>query len=662
MNDIDRTQDNPSAFQRIRRLLFGKPRDLTDRSLFRHLSLLPFLAWVGLGADGLSSSSYGPMEAFLALREHTYLAVGLAALSALTVFVIASAYSHIIEEFPHGGGGYLVATKLLGARWGVISGCALLVDYVLTITVSIAAAGDAIFSFLPLDYQSGKVEFEILCIVGLMALNIRGVKESVQVLLPIFLLFLGTHLILLVGCVAGRFSALAVTAVEAVAGFRAGLATPGFGAGAMALLFLHAYSLGGGTYTGIEAVSNGMPIIQEPRVRNGRRTMLYMATSLAITAGGLLVSYLLWNVSAVEGKTLNAVLAERLVAGIPLGGAFVVATLLSEGGLLVVASQAGFIDGPRVLANMAVDSWMPHRFAALSERLTTHNGIMLMGMSALAALIYTGGDVVRLVVMYSINVFLTFSLSMFGMARATLRRRQSGRQWKRRFALFSFGLALCLTILVITSIEKLTEGGWITLAVTGVIVLLCLVIRRHYQTVGAKLDELYSMLGTIPLDVDRVPSQPDPSKPTAAVLVGSYGGLGIHTVLNVFRAFPGHFKNLVFVSVGVIDSGGFKGEDTVEALRARTEETLGRYLQLASGLGIPAAYRFALGTDAVQEADALCRHLAEEYQGCMFFAGKLIFRRERWYQRILHNEMAYLIQKRLQWAGLTMVILPARIR
>jgi hypothetical protein len=405
-----------------------------------------------------------------------------------------------------------------------------------------------------------------------------------------------------------------------------------------------------------------MPIMQEPRVRNGKRTMLYMATSLAVTSAGLLVCYLLWGVGAVEGKTLNAVLAGKLAAGVPFGGAFVVATLLSEGGLLLVAAQAGFIDGPRVLANMAVDSWAPHRFAALSERLTTHNGIVLMGLAALAALLYTGGDVVQLVVMYSINVFLTFSLSMFGMARSSLRKRGEARLWKRHLALFTVGFLLCATILVITSVEKFAEGGWITLAVTGGLVALCFVIRSHYRTVGDKLEELYSQLGTLPVDVDRVPAEPEPTKPTAVVLVGSYGGLGIHTVLNAFRAFPGHFRNVVFVSIGVIDSGGFKGEETFDALRERTEETLGRYLQLASGLGLPAAYRYALGTDAVEEADQLCRRIAEEFHGCMFFAGKVIFHRERWYQRILHNETAYLIQKRLQWAGLTMVILPAKLR
>src|SRR3990172_3336725 len=164
---IGSPEEKPPFFHRARRQLFGKPRDLGDRSLFKHLSLLPFLAWVGLGADGLSSSCYGPMEAFLTLREHTYLAIGLAVVAAATVFIIAAAYSPIIEDLPHGGGGYLGATKLLGPRWGLISGSALLIDYVLTITVSIAAAGDALFSFLPTGYHQGKVAFEIFCIVAL---------------------------------------------------------------------------------------------------------------------------------------------------------------------------------------------------------------------------------------------------------------------------------------------------------------------------------------------------------------------------------------------------------------------------------------------------------------------------------------------------------------
>ncbi len=640
-----------SPLVRLRRLLIGAPRSLADRGLFHRLSLIPFLAWVGLGADGLSSSAYGPEEAFRTLGEHTYLAVALAAAMATTVFVISAAYSRIIAEFPHGGGGYVVATKLLGERAGVISGSALLVDYVLTITVSIAAAGDALFSVVPASWHFTKLPVEIGLIALLIVLNLRGVRESVLALAPVFLVFIVTHVLLIGGSFALHAAELPATAERLASGFQGGLGT--LGAAGMLLLLLHAFSLGGGTYTGIEAVSNGLPIMREPRVQTGRRTMVYMACSLAFTATGLLLCYLLWQLAPVEGKTFNAVLAERMAAGLPGGAAFVLVTLASEGALLVVAAQAGFIDGPRVLANMAVDSWLPHRFSALSDRLTTQNGILLMGGAALVALLYTHGDVRAIVIMYSINVFLTFSLSMLAMLL------------RRRAPLFAVGFVLCASILVVTVTEKFTEGGWLTVAVTASLVALCLLIRRHYRAVGGALAKLYAELENLPPEPSVAAGAPlralEPSEPTAAVLVGSYGGLGIHTAVNILAAFPNHFRNLVFLSVGVIDSGAFKGEDAVESLRAQTESTLQRYVELAHRMGVPAAYRLAVGTDAVAEAEALCLQVKREFARATFFAGKVIFRRERWYQRVLHNETAFAIQRRLQWAGQTMVILPARV-
>src|SRR6202795_58279 len=177
----------------IKDLLLGKPKDPLDPKVFHQISLVAFLAWVGLGADGLSSSAYGPEEAYLALGQHFYLALPLAILTAVTVFVISASYSQIIELFPTGGGGYLVATKLLGPLPGVVSGCALVFDYVLTIAISIASGADAIFSFLPPRLQALKLEAAVAAVLVLILLNLRGVKESVTVLVPIFIGFLITH-------------------------------------------------------------------------------------------------------------------------------------------------------------------------------------------------------------------------------------------------------------------------------------------------------------------------------------------------------------------------------------------------------------------------------------------------------------------------------------
>ena len=643
---------------RLRRAIFGKPKDLHDHSIFHHLSLIPFLAWVGLGADGLSSSAYGPEEAYKALGPHTYMAVLLALITGLTVFIISAAYRRIIEAFPHGGGGYVVASKLLGKRFGVVSGCALLVDYILTITVSIAASGDALFSFLPLSFQAGKMPLEIGLIVFLTLLNVRGVRESVMFLAPIFMVFLITHIVAIGGGILSHASEFPTTMGNINTGFHSGLST--LGMGAMFLLFLHSYSLGGGTYTGLEAVSNGLPIMREPRVYTAKRTMTYMAFSLALTAAGLLLCYLLWEVHPVEGKTLNAVLFEKVAGNLPGGALFVVITLLSEGLLLVVGAQAGFIDGPRVLANMAVDSWFPRRFAALSERLTTGNGVMLMGVTSLAVLLYSAGDVSKLVVMYSINVFLTFSLSIFGMLKHYVQEPQGKKNWFGNVALFGVGFALCATILVITTFEKFADGGWLTLTVTLGLVILCFVIKSHYLDVAKKLRLLEISSKDLPKQI--VPAgKLDPQARTAAILVGGYGGLGIHTMRKILDTFPGVFQNFVFISVGIVDSGGFKGEAELEALLHSTEDMLAKYVRLSHQLGVPSTLRVTVGTDVVHDGLALCESLVTEFPHTTFFTGKVIFSEDRWYQRLLHNETGWALQKRLQVAGLTMVILPAKV-
>ncbi len=681
--------------EKIRSFLFGPAKDIHDHETFHSLSLVAMLAWVGLGADGLSSSAYGPDEAFRQLTkngDHTSLALGLAIGTALTVFIISYAYSRIIEHFPGGGGGYIVATKLLGPRFGVVSGSALLVDYVLTITTSIAAGGDAVFSMIPRTWfgetaaslaegdvgtwtdpvQRVKLILELSACLFLTVLNIRGVKESVLAILPVFMLFVVTHAIVLLVAIGGHLGDVGTVAHATSVNYSHTVAS--LGGMATMLLFIRAYSLGGGTYTGIEAVSNGVQIMREPKVRTAKRTMVLMATSLAITAGGIILAYLLVHALPQEGKTMNAVLLERVTAGWHLGGWnfgywFTLVALLSEAGLLVIAAQAGFVDGPRVMANMAVDSWMPHRFAALSERLSMQNGVLIMGATSVAALIYTHGDVGRLVVMYSINVFLTFSLSEFGMSRFWIRHRKEHADWYHHLPVHLTGLTLCLTILIVTCFEKFREGGWLTLVITGALVLACFSIKRHYLRVVAAIrrldDELPDPLTdkSIPKTTEKpVRATIDPRQPVAILFVGGYGGLGRHALMTLLRMFPGHFKGVVFCSIAILDSGNFKGVTEVEDLERRTAEQLDQYVRFAETLGLPAERVFSTGIEVALEAEKIGVDQIARYPKGLFVAGQLLFEEDTTYSRILHNETAFLIQRRLQHSGIPMIVLPVRLR
>ncbi|MDO9067942.1 MAG: amino acid permease, partial [Deltaproteobacteria bacterium] len=531
----------------MRRIFIGGPKDVDDPKIFHKISLVALLAWIGLGADGLSSSSYGPEEAFRALGTHTYLAVFLALATALTVFIISYSYSKIIEHFPHGGGGYIVATHTLGEKAGVVSGAALLIDYILTITVSIVSCGAALFSFLPLQYHVYKIPFCAALIVILIILNLRGVKESVTMLAPIFAVFIITHLLLIVYGITSHLSDIGPIAADMSASISYDMKTIGL-LGIMAI-FIRAYSLGAGTYTGIEAVSNGLQVMREPRVQTGKRTMALMAVSLAFTAAGLFLCYMLLQVQPVHGRTLNAVVADMLFGKWPMGNWLALITILSEGALLFVAAQTGFIDGPRVMSNMAVDSWLPHRFASLSERLTMNNGVILMGLSSLALLFYTKGSISMLVIMYSINVFMTFSLSQLGMTRYFISHRKTEKKWKGYALVFIIGLLLCLTILIIAVYEKFLHGGWVTLVITFVLVVFCYRIHNHYETVKKGARELDEMLLDLPTSGSKNLEPPNPKEMTAVVLVNEYNGFGIHTLLSVIRNFPKLYRNFIFISV-----------------------------------------------------------------------------------------------------------------
>jgi len=653
-----------SWYQRAKRVLIGAPRDLFDPKIFHHVSLIAFFAWVGLGADGISSSSYGPEEAYLALGGHTVLALFVAAATVITVFVISGSYAQIIEAFPSGGGGYIVASKLLGEKAGVISGSALVIDYVLTITISVAAGADAIFSFLPGLWLPYKFWFIVFVLLFLIWINLRGVKESVVALTPIFMAFLLTHVPLVLYAVLRHAGDLPSVAAHVSSDLSAASREMGWlGVGA---LLLRAYSMGAGTYTGIEAVSNSMQTLREPRVQTGKRAMAYLAVSLAFMAGGIILGYVLNGVTPVHGKTLNAVLFGGLVESLWQGRTaqlLIIFVLFTEAVLLFVAAQTGFLGGPQVLSNMAGDSYMPHRFAHLSERLVTKYGVYFMGGMAFFMLFITGGSVRYLVIMYSINVFLTFSLSQFGMCRHWWEDRGSARGWKFGIAINGVGFFLTASILCVTIWMKFPEGGWITLLITGSFAAASFLVRRHYRKASEHLRRLDDLLLDLPTPTVSAAQEPMVRRqaPTAAIMVSGYNGLGMHVFFSIVRSFPGTFRNFVFLSAGIVDTSRFKGVAEIENLSTDLRDQLQNYVEFVKGHGYYAEARYQVGTEVIEIIGHLSEKVVADFPNVVFFAGQLVFKEENFFNKLLHNQTAFLAQKKIVFTGQPMIVMPIRV-
>ena len=650
--------------QKITEAFLGARLDPFSQQTRKHVTLVAFLAWVGLGADGLSSSCYGPEEAFLALGGHTYLALYMAIATAATVFIIAVAYNQVIELFPTGGGGYKVATKLIGPYTGLVSGAALIVDYMLTIAISIASGVDAVFSLLPVAAQAFKLVTEIGLVLLLLLLNLRGMQESIKILLPIFLGFFGAHVLLIVYGVLFHAEALPALISDTLA--QTHKMSQQMGWVFLASLFLRAYSLGGGTYTGIEAVSNNVQSLAEPRVKTGKWTMFYMAVSLSFTAGGIILLYLLWHVQPVQGQTLNAVTFRAIIESLglhnaPLENGALWLVLALEGGLLFVAANTGFLGGPAVLANMASDSWVPHQYRYLSTRLVTQRGILLMGLCALAILVLTGGAVVVLVVLYSINVFLTFSLSLLGLCRYWWRHRADDKRWPHRLALSALGLMVTSGILAVTLTEKFTEGGWMTILITGVVIGFCLINHGHYLSIRRKINAADEALSWS--DYPEVANPPgiDPTQHTAVFMVGSSRSGGVHALQWVRREFPDQFRNFVFINVRTVDAQCYGGSQSLDQMRQKATAALDYFVNFCHHEKVPSKAYLAFGTDPIEELIKLSERVKQDFPNSIFFTSKLIFERDNWYIRQLHSEAALTLLRQLHLRNLPMVILPMRL-
>jgi amino acid transporter len=665
----DSTRSFP-VLDNLKNIFIGKAKTLQDKSLFHKLTLIAFFAWIGLGADGISSSCYGPEEAFRNLQGHPMLAIFVALGTVFTIFIISSSYSQIIKLFPQGGGGYLVGSKLISPTVGMISGCALIIDYVLTITISVSSGTDALFSFFPERWQVYKLMVAIAGVCMLILLNLRGVKESVLSLTPIFVLFIVMHVFVIIYAIALHAHDFKAASHETANQLHSSIMQ----VGVLGTLFiiLRAYSMGAGTFTGIEAVSNGMPILREPRVKTARRTMVLMAVSLSFIVLGLMVAYALFNVQVSSTKTLNAVLFDSVTAqwGHLWSRSFIVITLVSEAALLFVAAQTGFIDGPRIMANMAIDRWFPKKFASLSDRLVTMNGVLMMGTAAIILMAVSKGSVALLVVLYSINVFITFSISQLGMVKHWWLERGKLDHWKGKLLVNGIGLILTSFILISVTVIKFGQGGWITILITGLFILLAINIKRHYYKTTIRLQKVrlkaISDLNHVLEQMHFKNQYPDPvafnpNAKTAIILVKGFGGTGLHTFLRINESFKGIYANYIFIRVGIINSKIYKGSEELEHFKTSVIEDGKKYVKIARQFGFYGKSIWTIGTDPVDEVYRIVKKLMPKVPNPTFFGGQLVFSKTFYMSHLLHNHTVFSIQKRFFKFGIPIVIFPIKM-
>lgn len=620
-------------------------------------------AWVAVGACGLASLAFGPEESFKALGSSTHLMLFLGLLTALSILLVSLTYFRVTELFPKGGGGYAMATQLLGPRVGLVAGTALLVDYVLMVALGISASTHLMFSFLPPYFYEYRVWVSMALMLALMVFHIQGRQLNLRPFKYLFVAFLITHLMVILVGFSDHFQDIGGVVKRSVDTTRNDLSDLGWLP--VLAIFARGFFLGGGTYTGIEAASDTVQLSRYRQSSENRRKMLaYVACALAFGAASLAMLYSLWEVNIEPTMALNGVLFERVFTDIGWDWPYVILGLLVMLGLetavLLLAAHVAFVVGPRVLSTMAIDSWLPHQFRYLSNRFVTKNGILLMGGFALLAIYLSDANVDLLVVLFSINVFIVFSLSMLGLCVYWLKNRHEKR-FVKGFLSASLGFIVSASILLGTVITQFFQGGWITMLITLLLALTCLWVRKHYRDTRekiAKIDEVFAMA-----QYGSAHSPPDliPDGNTAVFIVGNSRGGGLHALLWVQRMFPNHFQNFVFMNARTVDSKAYGGREALEAMRVDASVSLNYFVNFCRSHGMRAKSYLSFGIDAVEELSRLAKEVAEQHPNAIFFTSKLVFENENILTRLLHNQAALELQRRLHNAGQQMVILPMRL-
>jgi amino acid transporter len=584
--------------QALKRVLLGTPIPTT---LAKHERLTRVTGLAVFASDALSSVAYASEEILLILvlagtaviSTAVPISLGIAALIAIVI----SSYRQTILAYPQGGGAYVVTRENLGRYPSLVAGAALLIDYVLTVAVSIAAGIAAITSAVPALYG-----YRVwLCVLGVVLItigNLRGVRESGKLFATPTYLFIGGYVVMLAW---GGLQSLWGAAPAAAS-------VPELPASQELTLFLalRAFASGCAALTGIEAVSDGVPAFRPPEAENARGVLLWLGVILISLFLGITLLANHFAIIPVEGETVNSQLARRIFGENLLYYFVQGATTL----ILVLAANTSYADFPRLAYFLARDRFIPRQFANRGDRLAFSNGILILAVLSAGLLVAFRGDTHALIPLYAVGVFVSFTLSQTSMVRYWFRRQ--GLHWPWRALLNGVGAAATGLVMLIIATTKFTHGAWIVIVLIPCLISLFLAIHRHYAEVARQLS------------IEDVSPPRPPALHTVLVLVGDVHR-GMLPALEYAQALS-RSARAIYVEVDA------------EATR-RLEDRWGKY-----GSGIPlvvlrSPYRSVVGA-LLEYLD----HLQEMAPNQLISIILPEFVPARWWQHLLHNQTALLIK------------------
>ena len=588
----------------MRRIMIGAP---LPSARMAHERLNKVQALAVLSSDALSSVAYATEEILLVLVLVGSGALGLAwpvalAISAL-LLIVAFSYYQTVHAYPAGGGAYVVVRDNLGTLPSLVAGAALLTDYVLTVAVSTSAGVAAITSAFPMLYPL-RVHLALGAVAFVTVVNLRGVRESGRLFAIPTYFFIATMFLLIVTAV-GRLLLGNLVVAEAHP-----LAVPSAVQGLTIFLILRAFASGCTAMTGVEAISDGVPVFEQPEADNAGKTLLWMAGILVSMFLAITVLARLFGAVPHEGETVVSQLARTVFGTSPPYYAAQAATAL----ILLLAANTSFSDFPRLAMWMARDRFLPRQLSNLGDRLVYANGILLLGGLASFLVIVFGARTHALIPLYAVGVFISFTLNQAGMVRRWFRLRSPG--WLRSALINGLGATATGVVLIVVAVTKFVHGAWIILLLIPLLVLGLRAIHRHYEEVADQL----SLSRQWPTPVRRH---------TVIVPVA-----GLHR--GVLKAV--HYAQTL---------GGELHAVSVEIDPAETERLSARWQEVLPA--IPLEVLSSPYRSVVEPLLEFIEHFTEE-EGDYVTVVVPEFVPARWWHHLLHNETAWLLKLSLLYA------------